>query len=465
MLNKKIANLSAGLLLLQSLCQPLALAQGKENLGLPEIPGVADSVPGVSGSAKPGATSTSSVNDAWPWMQNEPGAAKKESAATPSTPPSNSEKPAAEPKEKREPKAEVGSAQPKFEMEKPQAAIEAKPDHAGSLEKRTEEKRIEQKPAQASGKPTMLYGRIEELTAGAGAKFPVLKAMTAKLDPRGVGGLKGGAVDTIYSGSVVRSFPTTFEGVWGGKLQVYENQQDRLYYELDPEEAKQTAELLKPGLLGQVNLQFEQRGSVVNLEPAQIFFSVPMSESRYSGMMSSMGQGQTTNIPGFGNMPGGMGAMMKSFMSQMPYIFSVSLGNAAGTGVTGNAVSASILKNDIHQLSPKVVEQDLVTTESSTNAKTGRTRRGFAETVVRVTVYDSMRLYVQAASVDYNSDKRFLHKIVFNGYVTKGQTEQVNPMGSLSIPGMPGMSNPAGGANPFQGLPGGANPFQGLFGQ
>jgi hypothetical protein len=467
MLNKKIATLSASLLVLQATCQPLVFAQTKDNMGLPEIPGVVDSVPGVSNGAKPGGSSPS-VNDAWPWMQNDPGAAKKESAAASSSTPARVEKPAVEPSAKPEPA--VGST--KLELEKPQSAVEARPEHTGNVEKRTEDKRSEEKrteqPIQAKAKSTMLYGRIEELTSGAGAKFPIiLKAQTAKMDPRGVA-MKGGAAETLYSGSLVKSFPNNYAGTWGGKLQVYANQEDRLYYDVDPEEAKQTAELLKPGLLGQCNLQFEQRGSMINLEPAQIFFSVPMSESRLSGMMNSMGQGQTVNIPGFGSMPGGggMGAMMKSMMSSMPYIFSVNLGESAGTGVTGNQQQSSVLKNDIHQLSPTVVEQQIVTTESTTNAKTGRTRRGYSETVVRVTRYDSMRLYVQTASVDYSADKRFLRKLVFNGYVTKGVVEQVNPMGSMQIPGMQ-----SGGANPFQGLQGmpgaggnGANPFQGLQG-
>jgi hypothetical protein len=467
MLNKKIATLSAGLLVLQAICQPLVFAQNKDNMGLPEIPGVADSVPGVSNKEKSGGNGSAGVNDAWPWMQNEPGAAKKESTSTSTPPAARVEKPVVEQNTKPEP---VGST--KLELEKPQSAVEAKPEHTGAVEKRTEERRAEEKraePVQAKAKSTMLYGRIEELTSGVGAKFPiVLKAQTAKMDPRGVA-IKGGATDTIYSGSLVKSFPNNYAGTWGGKLQVYANQEDRLYYDVDPEEARQTAELLKPGLLGQCNLQFEQRGSVINLEPAQIFFSVPMSESRLSGMMNSMGQGQSVNIPGFGTMPGGggMGAMMKSMMSQMPYIFSVNLGESAGTGVTGNQQQSSVLRNDIHQLSPTVVEQQIVTTESTTNAKTGRTRRGYSETVVRVTRYDSMRLYVQTASVDYSTDKKFLRKLVFNGYVTKGQVEQVNPMGSMQIPGMSG-TNPAGGANPFQGLQGmpggGSNPFQGLQG-
>ena len=453
MLNKKIATLSATLLLLPALCQPLALAQNKDNMGLPEIPGVTDSVPGVSNGAKPAENNSPAVNDAWPWMQNDPNAAKKQNASPPAPTPAKTEAATTEAK----PLPEAAATSTKLEPEKPKPASEARPSTAPA--QRQEERRPEERAA--SAKPTMLYGRIEELTTMPGAKFPIqLKAQTAKMDPRGVA-MKGSAVDTLYSGKLVKSFPSQYDGVWGGKLQVYQMQQDRLYYDVDPDSAKQTAELLKPGMLGQVNLQFEQHGTTVNLEPAQIYFSAPMSESRYSSMMNQMGQGQSVSIPGFGNMPGGMGAMMKSFMQQMPYIFVVNLGNAAGTGVSGNAIQQGIVRNEIRQLSPTVVEQQLVTSKTETNPKTGRTLREFTETVVRVTRYDSMRLYVQAASVDYSQDKRFMDKLVLNGYVTKGAVEQVNPMGGLSLPGM----QMPGGANPLQGMPGGQNPFQGLFGQ
>jgi hypothetical protein len=313
----------------------------------------------------------------------------------------------------------------------------------------------------------MLFGRIEELTAGTGAKFPSLKAQVPKMDLSGSQStLKASAAETIYSGQIVRSFPSDMSGQWGGVLQLSQIQQDPLYYQLDDAEAKQTSELMRPGIQGKVNFTFQNIGSGVTLEPAQIYFSAPMTQSRMAGQLSQLGSGGMT-VPGMGNMANmpGMDQMVKSMMMSMPYVWYMSLGAVQGTGLSGNSVQTTLIKNDVHQLSPTVIEQQIISRELDTNPKTGRQRTSFSESVVRFTRYNSSQQYVQAASVDYNTDKRFLRKMVFAGYVTKGVTEQVNPMGGLGGMGgmgdlqklLPGMGGGNGGNQ--------QNPFKGLFGQ
>lgn len=312
-------------------------------------------------------------------------------------------------------------------------------------------------PAKTSpAKTTFLYGRIEELVNTKGAKFPIqLKAMTAQMDLRGSTNLHGSSAASIFSGSLVRSFPAELQGVWGGTLQLMQIQFDNSFWQLEPAEAKQLSELLPVGARGQVNFQFANFGGKVTLEPANIFFQAPMTASRYGEMMKQM-NGGTVNLPGLGPIPPGMAPMFQQIMRSMPYMFAVGLGETQGTGVSGNSVRATLLRNVIHQLSANVLEEQIVTQDSETNPTTGRTERGYSETVVRFTRYNNTQQYVQTASVHYGANKQFLHKMVFAGYITRGHSEQVNPMGDLQklFPG---------GMNPL--APSSGNPFKGLFGQ
>jgi hypothetical protein len=130
-----------------------------------------------------------------------------------------------------------------------------------------------------ASKSTMLYGRIEQITGGSGAQFPVLKEQTAMLDSRQLPSAirKGKANANNYSGSVVRSFPQQFSGTWGGHLKIWTSQMDAVCWQLDSEEATRTRQFLTPGREGSVNFYFQQSGSgKIDLEPAQIVFMVPM---------------------------------------------------------------------------------------------------------------------------------------------------------------------------------------------
>jgi hypothetical protein len=338
-------------------------------------------------------------------------------------------------------------------------------EHAKPAEARHDELRREptavlkqEKATTVQPKSHMLFGRIEELTSGVGAKFPVLKAQTAKMDFSGQT-LKAGASESIFSGQVVRSFPSELNGTWGGVLQLQQIQLDPSYYQLDQDEAKQTADLMRPGLQGKVNMAFQNTGSGLTLEPAKIFFSAPMTQARMDRQMSQLGGGGMS-IPGMGNMASnpGMGQMMQSMMMSVPYIWYISLGAVQGTGVSGNSVQTNVIKNDVRQLNPTVIEQQILSREYDTNPKTGKSRTSFSESVVRFTRYNSSQQYVQAVAVDYSAEKKFLRKMVFAGYVTKGAIQQMpDPMGGLA--GLGG----AGGAGGAGGLPG-LGDLQKLFG-
>lgn len=425
------------------------------------------------------AGATSGNPDNWPWMQVNPDAVKTGKTAPKAD--THTDIPFAEPGLKPT-SIDANATLVKPESAKPESTVKHEEAKAAVAEPKKAERpafdvykepprttllKEEHASAAGSAQPRatnhMLFGRIEELASGTGAKFPIqLRAQKATLDPRETT-LKGAATDTMYSGSLVRSFPTSMQGTWGGTLRLMQIQIDPLSYELDAAEAKQTAELAKPGIDGQVNFTFQNQGSGVTLEPSQIIFQSPMTESRMASMMKGLGNGSMT-MPGMGNMAAmpGMQQMMQQMVGSMPYTWALYFGSTQGVGLSGNSVQTTLLRNNIRELSPTVLEEQIVSQETNTNPTTGRTRHSYSESVVRFTQYSSTQKYVQAACVDYNSDKRFLRKMVFAGYVTKGAVQNTNPMGSGSMGGLEKLFAPGGG---MQMDPNGANPFKGLFGQ
>ena len=477
-----MSRICATLMLLQMISPQLVLAQ---NAG-----SASNNTTGLPSSSNP---------DAWPWMQTNPDAGKHKDAGSNSTESSStsstsaaSSSPSSAGSASPSPQNSTASVSPAAtssgvpesvsgasstqEKNKAKAESEFKlqSEHAKPAEARVDTLKREQtavlreeRPAttvQVPSKSHMLFGRIEELTAGAGAKFPVLKAQTAKMDLSGQT-LKAGATDNMFSGQIVRSFPSELNGTWGGVLQLQQIRFDPLYYQLDPDEYKQTAELMRPGLQGKVNLVFQNTGGGVTLEPAKIFFSAPMTESRMASQMSQLGGGGM-GVPGMGSMANnpGMAQMMKSMMMSVPYIWYMSLGTVQGTGLSGNSVQTNVMKNDVRQLNPTVIEQQIVSQEHDTNPKTGRSRTSFSESVVRFTRYNASQQYVQAVAVDYSADKKFLRKMVFEGYVTKGAVQQMpDPMGGLAGLGGLGGAGAAGGAGGAGGFPG-LGDLQKMFG-
>jgi hypothetical protein len=160
-----------------------------------------------------------------------------------------------------------------------------------------------------------------------------------------------------------------------------------------------------------------------------------------------------------------VGAMMQQMMANMNVPIMLNFGEVNGSmgeeGLSGNAFHSKVLKNDIRQLSPTVLEQQIVTSEVQQIKKTGSTRNEYSETVIRFTKQSANQLYVQAASVNYTAAKRFERKFILYGTISHGAaaTNNANP---LSGAGFGNLFNlPAGTGMPK--LPAGQNPLQNLF--
>lgn len=297
-------------------------------------------------------------------------------------------------------------------------------------------------------RPNMLYGRIEQLSAGAGASFPSLKAQTPMMDPRGA--LTGKATATApLTASVVKSFPVNYEGNWGGRLVLQQVQVDPSYYRIDPEEARRTVQAMKPGNVGQVNFDFARTRGAISLEPARCLFMVPIGDTDQADQVKQM-----MGAAGGGSAFGGMMSQMVSGMN-VPLIleFGDVQTGAGETGLGGGQLRQRVLKNETRQLAANVLEQQIVTEETKWDKRTHIPRTGYGESVIRFTRQTPTVLYVQCATVSYDANKRFLEKMVLYGSVGKGVVMNTDPMQAMQSAN--GMAGGMGGLGGLQGLFGG----------
>lgn len=305
-------------------------------------------------------------------------------------------------------------------------------------------------------KPVMLFGRLEEISGTASPKFPiVLKALTPKMGTLPI--LKGQATTGTLAGTAEKSYPADFKGTWGGTLVLGQFVNSPAIYQIDPDEARKVSSLIHQGSQGTVNFNFnyDSHGNVIG-SPVTITFMVPANQTNafQSAMKQAGGSGMANNA---------MAGMMQSMMGNMNVPIAMRFGDfqsdASTPGVSGNSLSIRLLSNRIKQLSPGIMEQQMITQETSRIARTGATYSTYNENVFRFTQRGSSQMYVEVASVSYDMSKRFLRKYVLYGYVGKGAVQQdfSNPysalqqmMGGSGGTQMPGMGS--GSGNPMQQL-------------
>jgi hypothetical protein len=165
---------------------------------------------------------------------------------------------------------------------------------------------------------------------------------------------------------------------------------------------------------------------------------------------------QQLQSSGLGKMFGnsGMGSIIASMPTAIPMIV---LGDqATAMGVGGNSISKRLVKNDVRQLKPNVLEQNMVVQETEQVRGTGEVRRSYTESVMRFTRMNSNQLYTQAALVNYAANGHFLSKVLLYGTVNRGQ--------GSSMPGFPGAfpGMPASGTGGFGDLNNMLKQLQGL---
>lgn len=276
--------------------------------------------------------------------------------------------------------------------------------------------------APAKAKAITLYGRIDQIAGEASVEMPKLQMQKASLDLSGQAPLKASASEARFSGSVATSFPMDFSGTWGGTIRVWRYNVSPLSYEEDAAESNKLRQILTPGTAGDVNFVFRHEGGKIDLEPAQVRIMIPATQSFSYQKMMEGGAGQM----------GGMGGMVSQMMANMkvPVILhfgSVSTSGSMEVGVSGNQIDQRVVKNEIRQLAANVVEEQIVTRNSSVQSS-GRAENGYTESVLRFTRQSPTQLYVLAASVDYDGSGKFLRKLIMYGNVVRGQVMNTSPV-------------------------------------
>ncbi|MDZ4834886.1 MAG: hypothetical protein SGJ27_13995 [Candidatus Melainabacteria bacterium] len=279
-----------------------------------------------------------------------------------------------------------------------------------------------------------LTGRIEQISGEGDVRMPVLKTQAAVLDPRGK--LLPAEIEK-YSGTIAKSFPTDFRGVWGGNMQIWSYRYSPDYLVVDRAEAISSANVLKAKRSGAVNFNFhnDARTGQVALEPATVLLTVPIKDTNTFAQMAAGGGG--------GQM-GQFGGMFNQMMGNMeaPVIgihFGKASANSMERGVSGNDFNQVVAKNVIRMLGPGVLEQQIVT-KFTTKTPGGKTNSGFDESVMRFKKLDNNRLYVLCAAVKYGHTGKYLSKLIMYGTVDRNRRMDTNPMGNMNSM-MGGMMN------------------------
>jgi hypothetical protein len=317
-------------------------------------------------------------------------------------------------------------------------------------------------PAAPERKPVRLYGRLEELSGSYGAVLPIkLKAMKPVLDPSVLprpAPLTGRVTAAAPLAGRLASFPRQWAGVWAGPLKLHASQFDPSCWDFDPAEATKEQRLLQPGITGSVTLEFDTRpNGLITLEPATIIFSSVEDEHKLNAASQEMRQMMS------GNNPLAALARAGNLVSMIEKIHGVVLylGPVRNlTGVTGNVLNSQLIKNEIKELKPGVVEQVVVTWDNDRNPTSGKQRYSYSESVLRFTQLSPSQLYVQAAAVKYRNDGKFQNKNLLYGTITRGAGR---PSGFPLTPGGFGQGLPVmpGGG----GMPGFNELFKQLQGQ
>jgi len=276
--------------------------------------------------------------------------------------------------------------------------------------------------AAPKGKAPMLYGRIDQIASEANVSFPALKMEVAKLDKSAESKpLQAQVSEARFSGHVTSSFPMDFSGNWGGSLKVWRFSTSGASMQEDSAETTKLEKILQPGREGTVNFSFEHTGNGgISLEPTVVKMMIPASESY--GMSKLAGQMGLTSQ---------MMQMVSSAMSstQIPVFLhfgEVSTSGNNEVGVSGNQIQQHVVKNEIRQLAPNVIEQQIITRDASVMAN-GSRREGYTESDIRFTQQSSGAMYVLAASVDYGSRGEFLRKLIMYGNVYRGHVMDTSP--------------------------------------
>ena len=307
-----------------------------------------------------------------------------------------------------------------------------------------------------------LYGRIEELEQIPGAKFPNIlkfeKAKTAKKvllkaeiqtnhlkakvelikqkSPPQQSNIKEPIQDSNnLRGTVVKTFPKWLLGNWGGQINLTQLKLDHSFWKTNPEEANATSQAHNVGQKGTVNFCFYQtENDQIELKPARIVFFAPLLtlypdvSFKYSPLTQQWAMRrdceECRSRP-----PIMISDIEKLVISDMKMPFFMGLENSFkqtldGTQMvtlSGAKLSTKPWIRTIHEMSPNIIEQELISQNTVTDQKSKRSMKAYTEIVIRFTKLSDDKLRVQIGHVSYFGNHQYMQKIMLDGTVDKGK--------------------------------------------
>ncbi|MBX9722489.1 MAG: hypothetical protein K2X81_13910 [Candidatus Obscuribacterales bacterium] len=259
--------------------------------------------------------------------------------------------------------------------------------------------------------PVKLFGRIEQLINEKGAVLPGrMQKMTPLLDTT----TSSIQSQTAFSGEEVKSFPLAWEGSWKGFVTVTKRECLELGWLSQPAASYRSSQFFKPGSQLSLICRFNKDGNALSLSPPVASARFTHTADLVKSIIQETGAGSArfSRNPLMGMDPGGM---PNDGTTPISRIETFSFGKRYGPSMGGNFINSDIQSNQLRELAPGTVEQDIVTS-STTQSMYGvpEAVSSFGESVVRLTRKDD-KLLVSVAYVNYEHDGFCVGKCVLEG--------------------------------------------------
>ncbi len=261
-----------------------------------------------------------------------------------------------------------------------------------------------------------LYGRIEQLTNQKGAVLPGrMQKMTPVLDLSPPGTDK----DEIFSGQDVKSFPLTWEGTWKGVVTITKHECLEIGWLSQPAASYRSAQFFKPGSSLSLLCRFSKNGNEIGLSPPVVSGRFKHTADLVKTIIVETGADPRSSSRSNALLGIGVSGFPGDGITPITRIETFSFGKRFGPSMGGNFIDSDIQSNQLRELAPGTVEQDIVTSSTSRSLYgEPETLSSFGESVVRLSRKDD-KLIVSLAYVNYQHDGFFVGKCVLEGVLER----------------------------------------------
>ncbi len=224
----------------------------------------------------------------------------------------------------------------------------------------------------------------------------------------------------LITGHIVKSFPLAWEGTWKGTVVVKKKENIEMSWLGQPASTYRSCQFFKPGSRLSLLLRFNRDGDRLSLSAPVASGTFKHAQDLIKAILVKTGE--QASYPG-SNPLLRLGVSDELDDSTLPVqrAESFSFGKRYGPSAGGNFVESEILSNELHELAPGVIEQDLVTSSTSQSlygSGSPAPSSSFGESVVRLSRQDD-KLQLTLAYVYYQKDGFCVGKCVLEGILER----------------------------------------------